>query len=186
MNTIITIIIVAMISLGVYFLIKKVCAPIKPITAILLVIPTVATCGIALLIYKFLRNSIEVTGSSAKHTPSRTSYQTPVYNDQESNKTKTKKKKATRSFNNGFGKTTYYDEEGNMMSASFDNSYGQKNFTDEEGNYAGTSNSNTLGNTIYTDKDGNMTSSTTNYKGDETFEDGTIARKDSSGNTYYS
>lgn len=73
-----------------------------------------------------------------------------------------------------------------MIGASLDNGYGQKNFTDEEGNYAGTSTSNTLGNTIYTDKDGNITSSNTNYKGDEAFEDGTTARKDSSGNTYYS
>lgn len=186
MNTVIMLIIIAIISLGVYFLIKKVCAPIKTITAILLIIPTVSTCGIALLIYKFLRNSIEVTGSPAKNSSSRTTYQAPVYNDQVSEKTKTKKKKAARSFDNGFGKTTYYDEEGNMMGASFDNGYGQKNFTDEEGNYAGTSNSNTLGNTIYTDKDGNITSSNTNYKGDEAFEDGTTARKDSSGNTYYS
>lgn len=185
MSTVIMLVIIAIISIGIYFLIKKVCAPIKTITAILLIIPTVASCGIVLLIYKFLRNSIEVTGSPAKHSPSRTTYQAPVYNDQESKKTKTKKK-ATRSFDDGFGKITYYDEEGNMIGASLDNGYGQKNFTDEEGNYAGTSTSNTLGNTIYTDKDGNITSSNTNYKGDEAFEDGTTARKDSFGNTYYS
>lgn len=185
MSTVIMLVIIAIISIGIYFLIKKVCAPIKTITAILLIIPTVASCGIALLIYKFLKNSIEVTGSPTKHSPSRTIYQAPVHNEQESEKAKTKNKKATRSFDDGFGKTAYYDEEGNMIGASLDNGYGQKNFTDEEGNYASTSNSNTLGNTIYTDKAGSVTSSNTNYKGDETFEDGTVAKKDSSGNTYY-
>lgn len=185
MNTIITIIIVAIISLGAYFIIKKVCQPIKTLTAILLVIPTVATCGIALLIYKFFKNTIEVTSYKEKSsTDTSTTYQAQLYNDSISKKEK--KKKVTRSFTDVSGKTAYYDEEGNLVASSIDNGFGQKNFTDSEGNYVATSISNNLGSTTYTDKDGNITSSITNYKGDEAFTDGTVAKKDSSGNTYYS
>ena len=156
MNTIITIIIVVIISLGVYFLIKKVCQPIKTPTAILLVIPTVATCEIALLIYKFFKNTIEVTSYKEKSsTNSSITFQVPLYNDSVSKKEK--KKKVTRSFTDSSGKTAYYDEEGNLVASSINNGFGQKNFTDGTGNYAATSISNNLGTTIYTDRDGNVT-----------------------------
>lgn len=187
MSSVIIITIVAIISLGVYILIKKVCKPIKPITAILLVVPTVATCGIALLIYKFFRNTFEVTSYSGKPSPSSAVYQNSINNDLAKEKAKKKeKRKPARAFTDVSGKTSYYDEEGNMIGASIDNGFGQQTFTDEVGNYAATGYSNGLGATTYTDKDGNITSSTTNYKGDETFADGTVAKKDSSGNTYYS
>ena len=44
---------------------------------------------------------------------------------------------------------------------------------------------NGLGQTTYTDKDGNITTSNTNYLGDEEFSDGTTAKKDAFGNKNY-
>ena len=186
MNTAITIIVIAIISVGVYFLIKSVCKPIKPLTAILLVVPTVATCGIALFIFKFFRSSFDFSSYSGnkKYTSSNTSM---PYDDIKTfdNKEKPKKKKPTRSFTDALGKTTYYDEEGKNIGSSFEHGLGKTTYYDEEGNYAGESYDNGLGHTTYTDKDGNITSSNTNYRGDKTFTDGTTTISDSSGNTYY-
>lgn len=168
-------------------MIKKVCQPIKTITAILLVIPTVATCGIALLIYKFFRNSFEVTSYHGKNSSSHAnayssaSYDIPTFDESK----KIEKKKPARAFTDVSGKTAYYDDEGNLIGSSTDNGFDKKIFTDNEGNYIGEGLNNGLGQTIYTDKDGNITSSNTNYRGDEEFSDGTTAKKDSSGNMYY-
>ena len=75
------------------------------------------------------------------------------------------------------GKTAYYDDKGNLIGSSIDNGFGEKIFTDAKGNYVGEGFSNGLGQTVYTDKDGNITSSNNNYRGDEAFSDGTIAKK---------
>lgn len=181
-------IIIIVISIGVFALIEKVCKPIKTTTAILLIIPTVATCGIALLIYKFFRNSFEVTSyhgknsSSATSAHSVTSYDIPTFDEPK----KTEKKKTASSFTDVSGKTAYYDDKGNLIGSSIDNGFGEKIFTDAKGNYVGEGFSNGLGQTVYTDKDGNITSSNNNYRGDEAFSDGTTAKKDSFGNTFYS
>lgn len=186
MDTIITIIIILVISLGVFKIIKSVCKPIKTLPAILLVVPTVATCGIALLIFKFFRSSFDFssysgnkTYTSNNSTPS--SDDIPTFNKQ----SKSKSKKPARSFTDALGKTTYYDEEDKYIGTSMDNGFGKKIYTDEEGNYVGESYDNGLGHTTYTDKDGNIETSNTNYRGEKTFTDGTTAKQDSSGNTYY-
>ena len=187
-GTFLTILIIIVISIGVFALIKKVCKPIKTVTAILLIIPTVATCGIVLFIYKFFRNSFEITSyheknsSSATNAHQITSYDIPTFDEPK----KTEKKKPARAFTDVSGKTAYYDDEGNLIGSSTDNGFGEKVFTDAEGNYTGEGFSNGLGQTVYTDKDGNITSSNTNYRGDEAFSDGTTAKKDSFGNTFYS
>ena len=64
-ETIIILIVIAL-SFGVFKLIKAVCNPIKTSTAIILIIPTVATCGIALLVYKFFRNTFEIASYAGK------------------------------------------------------------------------------------------------------------------------
>ena len=187
-GTFLIILIIIIISIGVFAFINKVCKPIKTITAFLLVIPTVATCGIALLIYKFFRHSFEVTSyhgkssSNITNAHSTASYDIPTFDEPK----KTEKKKPARAFTDVSGKTAYYDDKGNIIGSSTDNGFGKKVFTDAEGNYAGEGFSNGLGQTVYTDKDGNITSSNTNYRGDEEFSDGTTAKKDSFGNTFYS
>ena len=186
-STFLIFIIMIAISIGVFALIKKVCKPIKTSTAILLVILTVATFGIALLIYKFFRNSFEVTSYHGKNSSGATSlhssasYDIPTFDEPK----KIEKKKPSRAFTDVSGKTAYYDDEGNLIGSSTDNGFGKKIFTDNEGNYVGEGLNNGLGQTVYTDKDGNITSSNTNYRGDEEFSDGITAKKDSSGNTYY-
>ena len=110
-ESILTIIIVAIISLGVFDFIKLVCKPIKTVTVILLVIPTAATCGIALLVYKFFRNTFEVSSYSVKSFSSNPS---PITLYDESSHTEVKKsknKKPTSSFTDVSRNTTYYDEE---------------------------------------------------------------------------
>ena len=180
-ESILTIIIVVLVSLGVFGLIKLICKPIKTKTAILLVIPTVATCGIALFIFKAFRGN-HVMSNNSLNNYSNVSYDDiPTFDELE----KEKKKKPSRAFTDVSGKTSYYDDEGNFMGVSTDNGHGKMTFTDAEGNYIGEGFNNGLGKTIYTDKDGNITSSNTNYRGDEAFSDGTTARDDSSGNTYY-
>lgn len=176
------IILVVLLSFAVYKIIKKTCYPIKTITAILLVVPTVVTCGIAIFVYKMLRGSftgMNYSSSSTNNTNTNFDIEPEVSKKEE-------KKKVGRSFTDSFGKTMYYDKEGNLMGSSIDNGFGKKKFTDNEGNYAGESLDNNLGATMYTDKDGNTITSNTNYLGEETFPDGTTTKTDSSGNKYYS
>ena len=181
------IIVVFAVSLGVFGLIKLICRPIKTITAILLIIPTVATCGVALLIFKFFKNNYELSSYFGNTSYNNNNYSTTSYNNIPSfDKPKqTENKKPKRSFTDAFGKTTYYDDEGKYMGTSMDNGFGKTTFTDAENNYIGEGFDDGMGRTTYTDKDGNITFSNTNYCGDETFSDGTISKKDSSGNTYY-
>ena len=178
-ETIIILIVIAL-SFGVFKLIKAVCNPIKTSTAIILIIPTVATCGIALLIYKFFRNTFEISSYAGKSNSKNTNI--PYENVEVPKK---KKKKVSRSFTDVSGKTSYYDEEDNLMGVSIDNGFGKKVFTDSTGNYVGESFDNGLGHTTYTDSEGNITSSEKNYLGEETFSDGTTTKTDSSGNRYY-
>lgn len=178
-RTIITIIIVLIISFIIFKIIKSVCKPINNLTAILLIIPTTATCGLALLIYKFLRNSIEV--GNYKSTNSSDNYDIPTYEEPK----KEKNKKTSKAVTDSSGKTTYYDEVGNIIGTSVDNGLGKTTYTDSEGNYVGESLNNGTGSSIYTDINGNVISSTTDYQGNEIYSDGTIGKKDSSGNTNY-
>ncbi len=185
-ESILIIIIVIIISLGVFGFIKLVCKPIKTVTAILLVVPTVATCGIALLVYKFFRNTFEVSSYSVKSSSSSPS-STTFYDEPDHAETKkTKAKKPTSSFTDVSGKTAYYDEKGDFMGTSISNEFGQTTFYDETGNFAGKGQEDGTGRTTYTDKDGNITYSNTNYLGEENFSDGTTTKTDSSGNKYYS
>ena len=176
-ETIIILIVIAL-SFGVFKLIKAVCNPIKTSTAIILIIPTVATCGIALLIYKFFRNTFEIASYAGKSNSKSTNI--PYENVEVP-----KKKKVSRLFTDVSGKTPYYDEEDNLIGVSIDNGFGKKVFTDSTDNYAGESFDNGLGHTTYTDSEGNITPSEKNYLGEETFSDGTTTKTDSSGNRYY-
>ena len=181
MDNILLIIIIILISLGVFWLIKSVCKPISTLTAVLLVIPTVLTCGVVLFIYRAFKNSYV---SSSSNISSSNKYSTDFY-DVNDNSMGSEDKKPARAYDDGFGKTTYYDKEGNLMGASLDNGFGKETFTDSEGNYVGSSFDNGLGSTTYTGKDGKVVFSNTNYLGDENFSDGTVSRKDSS-SKYYS
>ena len=186
-ETFLIIIVIVAISFGVFKLIKLICNPIKTITAILLVVPTVVTGGIALFIYKSIRNSHETASVSKNSYSNNNFYSNTTYEDFSSSDTlkKSENKKPSRAFTDAFGKTTYYDDKDNLIGASIDNGFGKETFTDAAGNYAGESYDNGLGHTIYTEKDGNITSSDTNYLGEENFSDGTITKTDSSGNKYY-
>lgn len=59
------------IFLIVFGIIKLVCRPIKTLTAILLVLPTITTCGIVLIIYKLIHGA-----------PVMPSYQSKIYKSQ--------------------------------------------------------------------------------------------------------
>lgn len=178
------IIIIFIVSLGVFGLIKIICKPISTKTAILLVVPTVVTCGIALILYKALRGNYGFSGQGINKTNS--NYSNDIYFDNFNEEDKGDNKKIGRSYTDEFGKTTYYDEVGNIIGTSLDNGFDKSNFTDSEGNYVGESYNNNLGHTTYTDKDGNITSSETNSLGDEQISSGTTKKSDSFGNDYYS
>lgn len=51
------IILVVLLSFAVYKIIKKACYPIKTTTAILLVVPTIVSYGLAIFVYNVLRGS---------------------------------------------------------------------------------------------------------------------------------
>lgn len=51
------IILVVLLSFAVYKIIKKSCCPIKTTTAILLVVPAIVSCGLAIFVYNALRGS---------------------------------------------------------------------------------------------------------------------------------
>lgn len=145
MDNVLLIIIIILISLGAFWLIKSVCKPIKTLTAVLLVIPTVLTCGVVLFIYRAFKNSYVSTSSNIS---SSNKYSTDFY-DVNDNSMGSEDKKPARAYDDGFGKTTYYDKEGNLMGASLDNGFGKETFTDSEGNYVGSSSSDIYDNVIF-------------------------------------
>lgn len=51
------IILAVLLSFAVYKIIKKACYPIKTTTAILLVVPTIVSYGLAIFVYNVLRGS---------------------------------------------------------------------------------------------------------------------------------
>lgn len=71
------------------------------------------------------------------------------------------------------------------MGEGFTNAFGETTYTDSTGNYVGQSVNNGHGQKIYTDANENITTSNTNYAGEETFDDGKATSSDSFGNKYY-
>ena len=51
------IILIVLLSFAVYKIIKKLCYPIKTTTAILLVVPTIVSCCLAIFVYNVLKRS---------------------------------------------------------------------------------------------------------------------------------
>lgn len=96
-----------------------------------------------------------------------------------------KQKKPASSHTDNFGKTTYYDEQGNYMGEGFTNAFGKTTYTDSTGNYVGKSVNNGHGQNTYTNVNENITTSNPNYAGKETFDDGNATSSDSFGNKYY-
>lgn len=178
---ILTFVIIFLIAFGIIKIIFK---PIKTSTALLLTLPTIATCGIALLIYKLFRNANYGTGGTSN------AYTSPTYSGNnlenfELKETETlKPKKPASSHTDNFGKTTYYDEQGNYMGEGFTNAFEKTTYTDSTGNYVGKSVNNGHGQNTSTNANENITNNT-NYAGEETFDDGTSTSSDSFGNKYY-
>lgn len=73
----------------------------------------------------------------------------------------------------------------NKPASSHTDNFGETTYTDSTGNYVGQSVNNGHGQKIYTDANENITTSNTNYAGEETFDDGTTTSSDSFGNKYY-
>ena len=179
---ILTFIIIFLIAFGIIKLIFK---PIKTSTALLLTLPAISTCEIALLIYKFFRNASYGIGGTSNIYTSQTYSGNNLANFELNETEELKPNKPANSHTDNFGKTIYYDEQGNYMGEGFTNAFGDTTYTDSTGNYVGQSINNGLGQKIYTDANGNITTSNTNYAGEETFDDGTTTSSDSFGNKYY-
>ena len=64
------IILIVLLSFAVYKIIKKSCYPIKTTTAILLVVPTIVSCGLAIFVYNVLRGSF--TGVNYSNSATKT------------------------------------------------------------------------------------------------------------------
>lgn len=159
-----------------FIYIKRKYQPISFIKAIILALLTIGTCGIALLLYKSVNHVSygEASSSDNSYIPF-----------EESEEDKEEKVKVASSYTDNFGKTTYYDEQGNIVGSGISDGFGKTTITDEKGDYVGNAFNNGLGQTTYTDKDGNVVNSQTNSFGDETFSDGTTGKSDSFGNKYY-
>lgn len=69
--------------------------------------------------------------------------------------------------------------------SSHTDNFGKITYTDSTRNYVGQSVNNGHGQNTYTDANENITTSNTNYAGEETFDDGTTTSSDSFGNKYY-
>ena len=179
---ILTFVIIFLIASGIIKLIFK---PIKTSTALLLTLPTIATCGIALLIYKFFRNANYGTDGTFNVYTSPTYSGNNLANFEQNETEELKPKKPASSHTDNFRKTTYYDEQGNYMGEGFTNAFGETTYTDSTGNYVGQSVNNGYGQNTYTNANENITTSNTNYAGEETFDDGTTISPDSFGNNYY-
>lgn len=111
------IILVVLLSFAVYKIIKKLCYPIKTTTAILLVVPTIVSCGGAIFVYNVLRGSFTGVNYSNSVTTDTN------FNVEQAPK-KEEKKKVGRSFTDSCGKTMYYDKDGNT------NYLGEETFPD--------------------------------------------------------
>ena len=181
-ETILFIFLLLVISFVTFKIIKKVCRPIKNKTAIFLILPTIATCGISLLVYNYFKNIPSGTGSTNKSNSSLPKIDNFIYEEKEQEKPA---KKPASSFTNSSGQTKYYDSTGEYMGESYTNNFGETTFTDSTGNYAGVAFDNGLGHKTYTDLSGNVTTSNENYLGEEVFQDGTTTKTDASGNKYY-
>lgn len=158
---ILTFVIIFLIAFGI---IKLIFNPIKTSTALLVTLPAISTCGIALLIYKFFRNASYGTGGTSNIYTSKNYSGTMPTNFELNEAEELKPKKPASSHPANFGKTTYTDSTGNYVGQSVNNDHGQK---------------------IYTDANENITTSNTNYAGEETFDDGKATSSDSFGNKYY-
>lgn len=179
---ILTFVIIFLIAFGIIKIIFK---PIKTSTALLLTLPTIATCGIALLIYKFFRNANYGTGGTSNIYTSPTYSENNLTNFELKETEELKPKKPASSHTDNFGKTNYYDEQGNYMGEGFTNTFGEITYTDSTGNYVGQSVNNGYGQNTYTNANENITTSNTNYASEDTFDDGTSTSSDSFGNKYY-
>lgn len=111
------IILVVLLSFAVYKIIKKLCYPIKTTTAILLVVPTIVSCGGAIFVYNVIRGSFTGVNCSSGATTDTN------FNVEQAPK-KEEKKKVWRSFTDSCGKTMYYDKDGNT------NYLGEETFPD--------------------------------------------------------
>ena len=69
--------------------------------------------------------------------------------------------------------------------SSHTDNFGKITYTDSTGNYVGQSVNNGHVQNTYTDANENITTSNTNYAGEETFDDGPTTSSDSFGNKYY-
>lgn len=182
-GTLLYILVFVVICLITFGIIKLVCKNIKTSTAILLILPTISTCGIALIIYKIFNNTTYVSNST--YGSGSNQYYENIYDSIDSDKEVKKKNKVAKSYTDNFGKTIYYDEEGNVIGEGFDNGLGKTTYTDESGNYQGESINNNLGDTLYKDKNGNVVTNTTNYIGEDSYDNNTSSTKDDFGNKYY-
>ncbi len=158
---ILTFVIIFLIAFGIIKLIFK---PIKTSTALLLTLPAISTCGIALLIYKFFKNASYGTGGTSNIYTSKNYSGTMSTNFELNEAEELKPKKPASSHTANFGETTYTDSSGNYVGQSVNNGHVQN---------------------TYTNANENITTSNTNYAGEETFDDGTITSSDSFGNKYY-
>lgn len=174
-----TIIIILIIFIPVFMLIKHSCYPIKTLPAILLTPLSIATCGIAIVIYKFIKGQYGVTSTTNYSSYESNNYYEPIEEKKE------EKKKVARSYNDNFGKTTFYDDTGNIIGEGYTDASGKTRYKDSNSNYVGESYDNGMGDSIYTSKDGNVVTNTTNYLGDDNFSDGTTTTSDNFGNKYY-
>lgn len=184
-GTIIGILTFVIIFLIAFVIIKLIFKPIKTSTALLLTLPAISTCGIALLIYKFFRNASYGTGGTSNIYTSKNYSGTMPTNFELNEEEELKSKKPASNHTDNFGKTTYYDEQGNYMGEGFTNAFGETTYTDSTGNYVGQSVNNGHGQKIYTDANENITTSNINYAGEETFDDSKATSSDSFGNKYY-
>ena len=162
-RTIIGILTFVIIFLIAFCIIKLIFKPIKTSTVLLLTLLTIATCGIALLIYKFFRNASYGTGGTSNIYTSKNYSGIMPTNFELNEAEKLKPKKTASSHTDNFEKTTYTDSTGNYVGKSVNNGHGQNTSTNANENIT----------------------NNTNYAGEETFDDGTSTSSDSFGNKYY-
>ena len=174
-----TIIIILIIFIPVFMLIKHSCYPIKTLPAILLTPLSIATCGIAIVIYKFIKGQYGVTSTTNYSSHMGNNYYEPIEEKKE------EKKIVDCSYTDNFGKTTFYDDTGNIIGEGYTDASGKTRYKDSNSNYVGESYDNGIGDSIYTSKDGNVVTNTTNYLGDNNSSDGTTTTSDNFGNKYY-
>lgn len=94
----------------------------KTTTAILLVVPTIVSCGLAIFVYNVLRGSFTGVNYSNSATTNTN------FNVEQAPK-KEEKKKVGRSFTDSCGKIMYYDKDGNTITSNT-NYLGEETFPD--------------------------------------------------------